>query len=222
MTHQCPHFLACPQPERRHGLTRAPTRLDDDQWLPTDGNIPQLESTAARSCEQPLPGYRQIGVPFAASVTHCNEYPIYVFPEKGAALLPFPHSCVCERFIYSQDRSTYFPAAEWADRSWEYINRSQTHECRNWDWGRAILFLGIFVLNFRYCAFAVQYRVAPPPLPLSPAAKLVKTPIRVVPLAFVFSFGVVTWHSYANYFSYIQYVQYCYSLVPNLFHVKPS
>ncbi len=24
----------------------------------------------------------------------------------------FPHSCVCERFIYSQDWSTYFPAAE--------------------------------------------------------------------------------------------------------------
>jgi len=35
----------------------------------------------------------------------------------------FPHSCVCERFIYSQDQCTYFPAAEWADRSWEYINR---------------------------------------------------------------------------------------------------
>ncbi len=24
----------------------------------------------------------------------------------------FPHSCVCEQFIYSQDRSAYFPAAE--------------------------------------------------------------------------------------------------------------
>ncbi len=24
----------------------------------------------------------------------------------------FPHSCVCERLIYSQDRSIYFPAAE--------------------------------------------------------------------------------------------------------------
>ncbi len=24
----------------------------------------------------------------------------------------FPHSCVCEPFIYSQDRSTYFPAAD--------------------------------------------------------------------------------------------------------------
>ncbi len=34
----------------------------------------------------------------------------------------FPHSCVCKGFIFSQDRSTYFPAAEWADRSWKYIN----------------------------------------------------------------------------------------------------
>jgi len=33
--------------------------------------------------------------------------------------------------------------------------RSQKHECRNCDWGRAIPFLGIFVSNFRYCIFAV-------------------------------------------------------------------
>ncbi len=32
-----------------------------------------------------------------------------------------PHSCACERFIYSQDQSTYiFPEAEKADQSWEY------------------------------------------------------------------------------------------------------
>ncbi len=31
---------------------------------------------------------------------------------------------------------------------------SQTHECVNWDWYRAISFLGIFVSNFRYCVFA--------------------------------------------------------------------
>jgi hypothetical protein len=39
---------------------------------------------------------------------HSNENPIY---EKGIARPQpqFPHSCVCERFIYSQDRSTYFP-----------------------------------------------------------------------------------------------------------------
>ncbi len=34
----------------------------------------------------------------------------------------FPHSCVCERFIYSQDRSIYFPAAEYADQNLEIYN----------------------------------------------------------------------------------------------------
>jgi hypothetical protein len=29
-----------------------------------------------------------------------------------AASVPIPHSSACERFIYSQDRSTYFPAAD--------------------------------------------------------------------------------------------------------------
>ncbi len=43
-----------------------------------------------------------------------------------------------------------FPAAE-------YINSSQTHECGNWDCGRAIPFLGIFVSNFRYWLFAVLW-----------------------------------------------------------------
>ncbi len=31
----------------------------------------------------------------------------------------------------------------------------QIHECGNWDCGRAIPFLGIFVSNFRYWFFAV-------------------------------------------------------------------
>jgi hypothetical protein len=43
-----------------------------------------------------------------------------------------------------------------ADRSWEFINRSQIHGCRNWGRGRAVSFLGIFVSNFRYRAFAVH------------------------------------------------------------------
>jgi hypothetical protein len=29
--------------------------------------------------------------------------------------------------------STFFPAAEQADRSWKYINVSQIYECRNWE-----------------------------------------------------------------------------------------
>ncbi len=35
------------------------------------------------------------------------------------------------------------------------VNRSQTHECGNWDCGRAIPFVGIFVSNFRHWFFAV-------------------------------------------------------------------
>ncbi len=71
-----------------------------------------------------------------------------------------PHSCICERFIYSQDRTTYFPAEELAGR-WECINRSQTHECGHWDWGRTIPFQGKFVSNFRYCVFVVQSNASP-------------------------------------------------------------
>ncbi len=41
----------------------------------------------------------------------------------------FLHSCICERFICSQERSAFLAAAKWADRSWEYVNRSQMHEC---------------------------------------------------------------------------------------------
>jgi len=38
-------------------------------------------------------------------------------PRKGISRpqSQFPHSCVCERFLYSQDRFTSFPAAEQAD-----------------------------------------------------------------------------------------------------------
>jgi hypothetical protein len=43
-----------------------------------------------------------------------------------------------------------------ADRSWEYTNHSQIHECRNWEPGCAVSYLGILVSNFRYSAFAVR------------------------------------------------------------------
>ncbi len=73
-------------------------------------------------------------------------------PRKGIARpqSQFPHSYVCERFINSHDRSAYSAAGKYVDRSWEYIhvNRSQTHECGDWDCGRAIPFLGIHKWDF--------------------------------------------------------------------------
>ncbi len=58
--------------------------------------------------------------------------------------------CLWTIYIYCHVRPTYFPAAEWAEWSDEYTNRSQKHESRNWDCSRAVPFLGIFVSNFRY------------------------------------------------------------------------
>jgi hypothetical protein len=43
---------------------------------------------------------------------HCKENLIYVFPEKELHGFQFLHSYVCERFIYSLDRSTYLAAAK--------------------------------------------------------------------------------------------------------------
>ncbi len=42
-----------------------------------------------------------------------------------------------------------FCLRKYVDRSWEYINRSQTRECGNWGWGRAIPRKGIYKQNCR-------------------------------------------------------------------------
>ena len=80
-------------------------------------------------------------------------------PKKGIARpqSQFPHSCVCELFIYCiptiglpillQEICGPIP--------WEYIRLWQTHECGNWDWGRAIPFLGIHKRDF-HCS--VRFR----------------------------------------------------------------
>ncbi len=48
---------------------------------------------------------------------------------KGIARLQsqYPHSYVRERFIYSHKSICLFCFKKYVDRSWEYINRSQTH-----------------------------------------------------------------------------------------------
>jgi hypothetical protein len=71
------------------------------------------------------------------------------YKKRNCAAL-FPISCICERFIYSHDRSTYFAAI--------YKSLTDTvHKCRNWEQGRAVSFLGIFFSNFRYSVLAVEY-----------------------------------------------------------------
>ncbi len=91
-------------------------------------------------------------------IIHCNEDPIYVFlfwELRGLSLNFHIHVSVSD--LYIPRIRPHIPCSSiQADRSWEYINRSQTHECGNWDCCRAIPFLRIFVSNFRYWFFAVQ------------------------------------------------------------------
>ncbi len=52
--------------------------------------------------------------------------------------------------IYIFPRSVFlFCWRKYVDPSWDYINRSETHECWNWGWGRAISRKGIHKWDFR-------------------------------------------------------------------------
>ncbi len=86
--------------------------------------------------------------------TKCRKLETNI-PRKGISVSQSqsPHSCFCERIIYSHDGSAFTAGGNmYVDRSWESINRSQTHECGNWGWGRAIPRKGIYNRNCRCSA----------------------------------------------------------------------
>jgi hypothetical protein len=64
--------------------------------------------------------------------------------------LPIPTLmyCICERFIYFQDQSVYFAAAHICGPIMGIYKSLTTHECGNWDWGRAIPRKGIHKWDF--------------------------------------------------------------------------
>jgi hypothetical protein len=87
---------------------------------------------------------------FLVASSHCKENPIYVFLSGNcAASVPIStFNCVCERFIYPGFIHIHVFFCRRIGRASVgiYINRSQTHECGEWDCGLAIPFLGILYL----------------------------------------------------------------------------
>ncbi len=55
----------------------------------------------------------------------------------------------------SHHRAAYSAAGKYMDRSWKYKNRSQTHECGNWDGGHTIPFLGTHKWDYR-CSVGLE------------------------------------------------------------------
>jgi hypothetical protein len=100
---------------------------------------------------------------------YSQKWNLYFQNKIKCSVSQFLHSWICYRFKYFLDRSAYSAARKYVDRSWEYINRSRTHEWGNWDWGHAIprkgiyingIFLSVWALDNTLC-YATPHSAAP-------------------------------------------------------------
>ncbi len=99
----------------------------------------ELHSTPQSHCKEPIPKIRN---KYSQRRNCMTTVPISTFICLWAIYI-FPWS-IC-----------LFCCRKYVDRSWEYRNLSQTHECGNWGWGRAIPREGIHKWDFRCSVWTI-------------------------------------------------------------------
>ncbi len=122
------------------------------------GNPPYMGGFCDLSCKYIIPtlqmkGWWECNINIWFPFMYSQKWNCYFQNRIIMICLPIPSFIYCERYIYFQNWSAYSAAGKYVDRSWEYINRSQTHECGNWDWGRAIPRKGIHKWDFPCSAY---------------------------------------------------------------------
>ncbi len=121
-------------------------------WRVEAGRVPEREAVSD------LNGGCSGGEGWGGAWMHCkdkipkfrNKYSQKRNIEVSAFSPNFHIHASAEWFMYIFLRSfCQFSWSKYVDRFWDYINRSQTHECWNWGWGRAIPRKGIHKWDFR-------------------------------------------------------------------------
>ncbi len=85
-------------------------------------------------------------------------------PRKGIARLQSQFTFMflwAIYILYSSDQSAYSAAGKYVSQAWEFRERSQIHECGNWDRGRAISFRGIHKFKFLQCSVQEDVALSP-------------------------------------------------------------
>jgi hypothetical protein len=107
----------------------------------------------------------------------CNKY--YQKRNIGASVPISTFMCLRANYIFPR-WVCRFCWRKYVDRSWEYIYRSQTHECGNWGRGRAIPRKGIYKRDSR-CSADLSHLIMYPDPDQDPAFSSVafKMPTKI-------------------------------------------